>query len=325
MKNAVAALLVCILAGCSSHAVQKPVAPVPAPEVIAPAAPETFDVSKGVELHWLDGTPPPVARGVSWGVPWPEGAVHKDTMYELTGADGKDVVIQTWPLAYWPDNSLKWTGVSAVVGPESGKTLKLIPGGRSSVSGSPRDFYVQETGDAIEIDNGQSVWMIGKSGTDLVRSISFGGTCVARAGRLVGEVEDRSDWDADHVLRVESFVSEITSAEVEQEGTDRIVVKVEGKHKFQKSDRTWLPFVVRFYFYVYQGSVRMVHTFIFDGDQEKDFIRGIGVRFDVPMHEEFQNRHVRLAGDQGFLAEPVQLIAGAETRSRICMTGKSRA
>ena len=88
-------------------------------------------------------------------------------------------MIQTWPLAYWPDNSLKWTGVSAVVGPESGKTLKPSPGGRSSVSGSPCDFYVQETGDAIEIDNGQSVWMIGKSGTDLVRSISFGGTCVA--------------------------------------------------------------------------------------------------------------------------------------------------
>ena len=58
-------------------------------------------------------------------------------------------------------------------------------------------------------------------------------------------------------------------------------------------------------FYVYQGLVtEVVHTFIFfDGDQEKDLIRGIGVRFDVPMHEEFQNRHVRLAGDQGFLAE----------------------
>ena len=60
-------------------------------------------------------------------------------------------------------------------------------------------------------------------------------------------------------------------------------------------------------FYAMNESVRMVHTFIFDGDQEKDFIRGLGVRFDVPMREELQNRHVRIAGDQGFLAEPVRL------------------
>ena len=82
---------------------------VPAPEVIAPAAPETFDVSKGVDLHWLDGTPPPVARGVSWGVPWPEGAIQKDTTFGLTGENGSNVPIQTWPLAYWPDGSIKWT------------------------------------------------------------------------------------------------------------------------------------------------------------------------------------------------------------------------
>ena len=80
-----------------------------------------------------------------------------------------------------------------------------------------------------------------------------------------------------------------------------MVVKIEGKHKFTSGDREWLPFVVRFYFYAGSDSVRMVHTFIFDGDQEKDFIRGLGVRFDVPMREEFQNRHVRLGGRPGIL------------------------
>ena len=63
MKKVIGSILVCILVGCASHSVQKPGETVAAPEVIAPAVPETFDVSKGVDLHWLDGTPPPVVRG----------------------------------------------------------------------------------------------------------------------------------------------------------------------------------------------------------------------------------------------------------------------
>jgi hypothetical protein len=300
---------VCLLAGCAGKTISKPKEVIPAPVVeVSPAPNPTFDVSKGVELHWLDGAPPALARGVSWGVPWPKGAVQKDTPLSLSGANGLNVPIQTWPLAYWPDGSIKWTGISAMVGPEAGNTLTLMPGGTAAAVASP--IGVAEDDGAITITNGQSVWKIDKSGMNLVESITRNGVEVGRAGRLVGEVEDRSDWDADHVLGVKDFGSEVTSAVVEEKGGLRVVVKVEGKHRFASDGRQWLPFIVRFYFYAGSESVRMVHTFIFDGDQEKDFIRGIGVRFDVPMREEIQNRHVRLAGDQGFLAEPVRLISG---------------
>lgn len=305
MKIRFGLILFCILADCSSHSAQQHFAPVVTPAAIAP---ENFDVSKGVDVHWLDGAPPPVPRGVSWGVPWPKGAIARDTTFALTGDHGMNIANQTWPLAHWPDGSIKWTAVAAVVGPEAGNTLKLIPGPTSSANSSP--MAVTETSDAIEITSGQFTWLIEKSGPNLVKSISQGKKVIARDGRLVGEVEDRSDWDTDRVLKIKGFVSDITTAVVEQKGNVRVVVKVEGKHKFESGDREWLPFVVRFYFYAGSDPVRMVHTFIFDGDQEKDFIRGLGVRFDVPMREELQNRHVRLAGDQGFLAEPVRLISG---------------
>ncbi len=61
--------------------------------------------------------------------------------------------------------------------------------------------------------------------------------------------------------------------------------------------------------------MRMAHSFVFDGDQEKDFIRGLGVRFSVPMREQFHNRHVRLAGETGMFAEPVRVIAGRRNPS----------
>jgi hypothetical protein len=98
---------------------------------------------------------------------------------------------------------------------------------------------------------------------------------------------------------------------VEQSGPVRAVVKIEGMHKAERGERAWLPFVVRMYFYGGREEVRLVHTFVFDGDAEKDFIRGLGLRFAVPMREQVHNRHVRFAGDgEGVWAEPVQPLTG---------------
>jgi hypothetical protein len=64
---------------------------------------------------------------------------------------------------------------------------------------------------------------------------------------------------------------------------------------------------VRLYFYSGQTAVRVVHTIIFDGDQEKDFVRGLGLQLGVPMREEARNRTVRFAGaDGGVWSEPLQ-------------------
>jgi hypothetical protein len=55
----------------------------------------------------------------------------------------------------------------------------------------------------------------------------------------------------------------------------------------------------------------MIHTFVFDGDHNRDFVAGLGVRFRVPLPDEPYNRHVRLAGAEGgVLAEAVQGLTG---------------
>ena len=53
----------------------------------------------------------------------------------------------------------------------------------------------------------------------------------------------------------------------------------EGAHKSETGAREWLPFVVRLYFYAGTEAVRVVHTIVFDGDDQKDFIRGLGLAF----------------------------------------------
>jgi len=72
------------------------------------------DRSPQVSLAWLGGASPLAETGISWGVPWARGSVRRDQSFTLTGADGKALPLQSWPLAYWPDGSLKWSGFATV-------------------------------------------------------------------------------------------------------------------------------------------------------------------------------------------------------------------
>ena len=106
-------------------------------------------------------------------------------------------------------------------------------------------------------------------------------------------------------------------------GPVRAVVKIEGLHK--SATREWLPFTVRLYFYAGAEPIRMVHTIIFDGDHEKDFIKGLGVVFTVPMREQLHNRHVRFSGaDGGLWSEPVQVGRPDLIRSSSLWAARSR-
>jgi YetA-like protein len=265
--------------------------------VLLPAAAEA------VALQWLEKSVPTVDEGVSFGVPWPQGAVSRQTQFTLTDAKGLGVPLQTWPLAYWPDGSLKWTGHAAASADLGAANLTIGPPSAPAAS-----LTVDQNDSAITISAGTLTCRIPKSGPYIIDSIALAGRVVANHGELICTLEDRSQYAAQKIIRQEDFTSQIESAIVEQSGPVRAVVKITGRHASE--GRSWLPFVVRLYFYAGVSSIKMVHTFIFDGDQDKDFIRALGVRFGVPLREEYQNRHVRLSGDEGFFAEPVQLISG---------------
>src|SRR5512136_2584021 len=62
------------------------------------------------QLIWLDGKAPITTIGATCGVPWPRGSFKKGTALSLHTSSGEAVPVQSWPLAYWPDGSIKWTG-----------------------------------------------------------------------------------------------------------------------------------------------------------------------------------------------------------------------
>jgi hypothetical protein len=248
-----------------------------------------------VTVNWV-GDAPAVSTGVSWGVPWAQGTVPKEQAFALHGPDGRDMPLQTWPLAYWPDGSLKFSGFATVAGTAAGPYV-ISPADAATTAAA---IAVQRGDGYIDIGTGASSVRVGTRGPDLIRSIAVGGREVAANGRLVGLVQARPDPEEGAMPARAGFVSDIERVTVEQSGPVRAVLKVEGRHKLA-SGRAWLPFTLRLYFYAGDPAIHVVHTFIYDGDQQKDFIRGLGLRFTVPMREAVYNRHVAFAGQDGGL------------------------
>jgi len=265
--------------------------------------------TQSVPINWLDASPPPAAAGVSWGVPWPSGAIKKDQTFTLKAADGTALPLQTWPMAYWPDGSMKWIGFATVAGPKTVGGLSLTPGAAATQPAAV--VHVQETPVAIDVDTGWLQCHIPRHGRYLIDSMTVGGIVVARQARLECILQNGTESDPAHPAPRGRFFSDITKTTVEQSGPVRAVIKLEGMHQSDSGPRRWLPFYVRLYFYAGRTPVRMVHSFVFDGDQNADFIRGLAVVFNVPMREEVQNRHVRFGGEgTGLWGEPIEPLTG---------------
>lgn len=267
----------------------------------APAAPSPRRAEPVV--RWLDGAAPAVQPGTTWGMPWPRGKYAAGTAFALRDAAGTGLPVQSWPLATWPDGSLKWTAhaVPAEGNPAGGE---LVPGMPAAPA---RPLTVRESADAIEIDTGIIVVRVARLGRVLVPSVTREGRETLRDGRLVLLRQGTAEGAAEPELQD----GEIGSLTLEQAGPVRAVVRVEGRHAPAGGGRAWLPFVVRLYFYAGGEGIRVLHTFTYDGDEAVDFIRGLGLRFSVPLQGELHDRHVRFSGeDDGLFGEAVRTVTG---------------
>jgi len=263
-----------------------------------------------VLLNWLSGDAPKISAGVSWGVPWPQGTIKKGQSFKLTASDNKNLPLQSWPLAYWPDGSLKWIGFATVAGSENGN-LKLSLGETGSVSGTNK-FIVKESSSGVTINTDKLHCFVPASGSFILDSLIVENRLVGSKGRLECVLQNGpGDGLYESPLKAR-YYSNINKVTVEQSGPVRVVVRVQGSMRTEKSQRSFLPFDIRMYFYSGSASVRLVNTIIYDGDDQKDFIKGLAIVFSVPMREELQNRHVRFSGETpGVWGEPVRVLVGS--------------
>lgn len=261
-------------------------------------------------LHWV-GEVPQEATPASFGVPFDQGVLPADAAVTLTTAQGTEVPVDSWPLAYWPDGSVKWCGVAGVI-PAGTESLTLARASKNSKVKKASDTSLRVTEDAqgICLETGEVTAYFSRQGTSLIDSLCVGEEKVGQAVRLTLSTQSAPMSEALEQLTFTHYESRVRQVVVERQGDVRASVRVEGIHR-SKEGREWLPFVVRFYFYAGSREVKMVHSFVFDGEQEKDFIRALGVQMEVPLREALYNRHVAFAcGEGGVWSEPVQPLVG---------------
>ena len=270
-----------------------------------------------ITVRPLPGREAAVQQGASWGVPFAKGTVRPDALFSLTDAAGAAVPAGTWPLAYWPDGSLKWLGVATVAG-EDALTLNVQPapklrGRRTAAAGPLPRTLVQQSAEGIRVNTGALSCLFPADGTSFIRELSLGGKQIASDGELVAVWERRSGTQQRRSVTQEETLGHVEKVTLMQDNPMRAVVKVEGKHR-AADGREWLPYAVYCIFYADMPTIQLTHSFVFDRDGREDFVAGLGVRFRVPFREQVHNRHVRFAGDgedgAGFWCEPVRLAPG---------------
>lgn len=287
-------------------------------------------------LHWI-GDVPKADKPVSFGIPFYKGEMKPSDTFVLTTDKGTTVPADFWPTAYWPDGSVKWGGFAAVVsGGTEGMTFELtkksVKKVKTAIAGqeaSSKSLTISETTHQIAINTGSLTAYLPKNGTSFIDNLVLNGTRVAGHGQLVCTRQSAPYTEGVKEIHYTDFVSQVETVGVERVGNVRAVIKIEGAYRIDLNKielqivstsaelgesimkPVWLPFTVRLYFYAGSEQVKMVHTFTYDGEQSRDFIRSLGVRFEVPMREQAYNRHVAFATqDGGVWSESVQPLSG---------------
>lgn len=283
--------------------------------------------TSAVPLHWIGDTPEQ-DKAVSFGVPFDEGDVFPATPLQLKVNEYQDIPVDTWPLAYWPDGSVKWSGVAGVI-PAGTERLTLEKASKKvkTTNKQPKpSISITETPENIQVETGVLSVYIPRHGEFLIDSLLYKGTKVGEKARLVCSTQSEPVLENTSRVSFFHYAGEIKSVSIERAGSVRTLVKLEGVHRNRNkgistdnsnsednslNNREWLPFVVRLYFYAGSEQIKMVHSFVYDGDQKMDFIRSLGIRFDVPMREALYNRHVAFScANGGVWSEPVQPLVG---------------
>lgn len=283
-------------------------------------------INRSVTAQWLEKRPLH-NHGTTFGVPWPRGQYFaNETLFTLSGDGGSQIPSGSWITGYWSDGSIKWTAhaISAGVLDESFAVNALPKSSPVANQSSPlTGLTVKEDSDTISVNTGKLTVTFPKAGNVLVKEIkTSSGQTVGQSGRLVlrsqSSVFENEDVQGQPAPNYHNFKSSIDNVTVTKGDFTRALVTIRGDHpqvqvgnSTTQTHKDWLPFVTRFYLYAESDSVRVVHSLIYDGEPENDFVRGIGIRFDVPLDDELYDRHIRIAGvDGGILNEAVQGITG---------------
>ena len=267
----------------------------------------------------------------TWGCMWGKGTCTKETEYQLKNEKNETVPMQSRVTAWWPDGSVKWTAHTADAS-LMGKEIKVEPGTAPQLE---KKIEVVKKDGCMEIRAGSMKVEIGCDGKHLFDAVLFHEKTYLMNGRTVLRLEEPSHLNGNRVKTEKEYDSRITELSVEEEGALQVILKYTGFHESKDGDKK-IPFVLRMKLGFDSPRLDFVHTFLYDGDEETDFLKGLGIVFESPLVGEIYNRHVKFMGDNGVFHESMaqllswrpkvpQGIYEKQTKGeKLCLTGSEK-
>lgn len=271
----------------------------------------------------------------TFGCMWKKGSCTERTAYSCTDSEGGMVPIQSRITAYWPDGSVKWTAHTAqsallgeeievlpkeesALGAEDRQTRKLeqeVFGGEPlktesehhvdevcSAGNSDSGIILEDSGEEIKINNGRFTILVSRDSDYLFDRISTHKGEAASNARAVLQLEEPAWLDGYEAKVAKPYTGVVNEIEVEEQGALQCILKYTGCHK-NKDGEEKIPFVIRMYIHMDCPDLHFTHTFLYDGDEDKDFLKGLGITFEIPLSGVMYNRHIKVQGDHGVFHE----------------------
>lgn len=267
-----------------------------------------FASESSIKISWIDKETPTYFNGSTLGIPWQKGEIDINQKFILESEDGSKIENDSWPIAFWPDGSVKWSAIAIAPHKNISNYYNISPTNKIERS---EKLIVTENSDEIIINNKYQQTIISKSGKNIIKSISENDNIIVENGQLMVLLQDTPENTGYENINISQFNGIIKDIKIEQQGDIRATIKIDGIHK-SPDNREILPFSIRLYFYYGSSNIKIMHTFIFDGDENKDFIKGIGIEFSQPMHNaEMYDRFIRFTDSKGGLfGEAVKTLTG---------------
>ena len=104
----------------------------------------------------------------------------------------------------------------------------------------------------------------------------------------------------------------LESTVMETSGPLQVVFLFRGMH--MTGEKPGMPFVIRLYLGAGSREMKIVHTFLFDGNEEKDYLKGMGIRFETTLGGEPINHHIQYAAENRVFHEAAVMLNSSHPR-----------
>ena len=268
-----------------------------------------------IKLHCLENR---AASGyVTFGSYWEKGILvipnfKNDGMdsFVLQNENKESIPVQSRITAWWPDGSIKWvahTADASKMGQEAALTAQIESGEVSEETAELVSMIIRRDDNWLYIDNGVLSLKVptGKNKADtLAEDIFLNGKLRVKKASPVLYLEEQgnensTNFDLDGQTKVtRAYKAAIKAVTIEEDGPLALTIKAEGSYQHQNQNK--MKFCIRMYINKNSSDIRFVHTFFFDGDEQTDFLKGLGIRFDTVLEGRPYEHHIRFAGELPF-------------------------